>query len=94
MTDAEALQEILHRYKAINRLNHVDEALAALRGVVDAVHPIEEEDVLTARRLLSNGVLSARDAIHVAVMQRHGIDRILSFDRRFDAVPGLQRIAG
>jgi predicted nucleic acid-binding protein len=25
-------------------------------------------------------------------MQRHGVERILSFDRGFDAVPGIQRL--
>jgi predicted nucleic acid-binding protein len=38
--------------------------------------------------------LSARDALHVAVMQRHGIGEILTFDRGFDAIPGLRRRPG
>jgi predicted nucleic acid-binding protein len=36
--------------------------------------------------------LSARDAVHVAVMQRHGIERIMTFDRGFDAHPGIARL--
>lgn len=36
--------------------------------------------------------LSARDAIHVAVMQHHDIARILSFDSAFDRVPGITRL--
>jgi predicted nucleic acid-binding protein len=32
--------------------------------------------------------LSARDAIHGAVMQQHGISTIMSFDRGFAALPG------
>jgi predicted nucleic acid-binding protein len=35
---------------------------------------------------------AARDALHVAVMQEHGVDRIMSFDRGFDAIPGLRRL--
>jgi predicted nucleic acid-binding protein len=35
--------------------------------------------------------LSGQDAIHVAVMQRRGIGRVLSFDRAFDGLPGLER---
>jgi predicted nucleic acid-binding protein len=42
--------------------------------------------------LLARRQLSARDAIHVAIMERHGIDRILSFDAGFDGVPGVQRL--
>jgi hypothetical protein len=38
--------------------------------------------------------LSARDAIHLAIMERQGVSRILSFDRGFDVFPGIQRIDG
>ncbi len=36
--------------------------------------------------------LSARDALHVAVMRRHGIDTIMSFDRGFERYPGIRRV--
>jgi predicted nucleic acid-binding protein len=36
--------------------------------------------------------MSARDAVHIAVMERHNIQSILSFDADFDRWPGLQRI--
>jgi predicted nucleic acid-binding protein len=36
--------------------------------------------------------MSARDAVHIAVMERHGIRSILSFDGDFDRWPGLERI--
>jgi hypothetical protein len=93
VTDAEVLQEILHRYVAINRRDAIGPAFESVLGIVDAVLPIELSDVQRARRLLGTRSLSARDAIHVAIMQRHDIDRILSFDRAFDQVPGLTRIA-
>jgi hypothetical protein len=35
---------------------------------------------------------SARDATHLAVMQQHGIEHILSFDSGFDRFPGIQRL--
>jgi predicted nucleic acid-binding protein len=38
--------------------------------------------------------LSARDAIHAAVMQRHGISTIMTFDRGFAALPGISIVAG
>ena len=37
---------------------------------------------------------SARDAIHVAVMERQGVRRVLSFDGGFDGVDGIERIEG
>jgi hypothetical protein len=36
--------------------------------------------------------LSARGALHIAVMEQHGIERILSFDSGFDGFPGISRL--
>lgn len=95
VTDAEVLQEILHRYVAIDRREAIGPAFEALVGVVDVVHAIGLEDVERARRLLAaTPRLSARDAIHLAVMQRHGIDRVMTFDRAFDDLTGITRLGG
>ena len=94
LTDAEVLQEILHRYVAIDRRDAIQPAFDALLGVVDEVLHIERSDALKARDVvLGFPWLSARDAIHIAVMERHGIERVLSFDKGFDAYPGVERIA-
>lgn len=93
VTDAEVLQEILHRYAAINRREAIPPALAAIQRIVDLVFPVEPVDVEEAARLLLGSPhLSARDALHVAIMRRHEVDRILSFDRGFDLVPGITRL--
>src|ERR1017187_3894967 len=60
--------------------------------VVDDVFGIEKADVLRAGEIAQNyALLSARDAVHIAVMERHGIRSILSFDADFDRWPGLKR---
>ncbi len=93
VTDAEALQEILHRYTAIERREAIGPALQATLDIVDQVIPIEKADVLRAAEIVQNPAsLSARDAVHIAVMERYGIRTILSFDGDFDRWPGLQRI--
>ena len=92
-TDAEVFQEILHRYAAINRLEAIGPAFDALLGVVDVVHPVELTDVTRARRLVEAAPrLGARDSLHLAVMQRREIDRIISFDTGFDDILGIDRI--
>jgi hypothetical protein len=63
-------------------------------GVADKVFPIEQGDVDRARQLVLTSTLSARDAIHVAIMQRYGVAQILTFDRAFDHVPGIARFVG
>lgn len=93
-TDAEVLQEILHRYTAIGRREQIDPAFDALLAIVDVVYPIERADVDRARRLLRTTLaLSARDAVHVAVMQGRDVERILSFDAGFDGLPGIVRVS-
>ncbi len=94
VTDAEVLLEILHRYVAIRRRDAIQPTLEVLLEVTDEVLPITAEAVLRAREIvLAHDRLSARDAVHLAVMEAHGIDRVLSFDRGFDGYPGVTRIA-
>lgn len=93
VTDAEVLQEILHRYVAIQRLDAIEPCTAALLAVVDDVLPIELDDVRRASAIVRGSRLRARVALHLAVMQRCGIDRILTFDRAFDGIPGVVRLS-
>lgn len=94
ITDAEVLQEILHRYVSIARPDAIQPAFDALLGVVDEVFPVDRGAVERARRIvLGRRGLSARDAIHLATMQIHGIKKILSFDRGFDDFPGITRLS-
>lgn len=93
VADTEVLREILHRYVAINRRDAIQPAFDALLGAVDHVYPIEPVDVERAKKLLLGLTpLSARGAVHVAIMQRQEIERILSFDAGFDAVEWIERI--
>jgi len=91
--DAEVLQEILHRYVAIDRRDAVQPAFDAISAVVDEVFDVDRAAVERAKEIvLGRRKLSARDALHVAVMEQQGIERIFSFDAAFDSVPGIVRI--
>jgi uncharacterized protein len=94
VTDAEVFQEILHRYVAIGRRDAIQPAFDALNAVVDEVFAVDAKSVERAKDLvLGYARLSARNALHVATMQAHGVVRIMSFDAAFDVVPGLTRIS-
>lgn len=94
VTDAEVLQEILHRYVSIARPDAIQPAFNALLGVVDEVFAVDQSAVERAKEIvLGHKSLSARDAVHLAMMQIHGIKRILSFDRGFDGFPGITRLS-
>jgi predicted nucleic acid-binding protein len=93
VTDAEVLQEILHRYISIDRRDTIDRAFEVLLKTVDDVFAVEEADVLRAAEIAQHRAsFSARDAVHIAVMEHHGVHSILSFDADFDRWPGLKRI--
>lgn len=94
VTDAEVLQEILHRYVAIDRRDAIQPALDALLGLVDEVLSVDRGAVERAKQIvLGYRQLSARDAVHLSVMEQNGIHQILSFDSGLDAFPRITRLS-
>ena len=94
VTDAEVLQEILHRFVAINRRDAIQPAFDALLGIVDQVLAVDLGIAKRAKEIvLAYRPLSARDAVHLAVMEHHGIESILTFDSGFDIFPGISRLS-
>ncbi len=92
VSDAEVLQEILHRNVAIDRRDAIQPAFDALLGVVDEVFPVDAAAVVRAKAIvLGRRRLSARGAIHIAVMEQQGIEEILTSDAGFDSYPGIVR---
>jgi predicted nucleic acid-binding protein len=94
VTDAEVLQEILHRYVAIGRKDAISPAFQAILGIVDEVFAVELIDVERVKNIVLGAArLSARVALHLAIMERNQIETILSFDSGFDDYPGIKRLA-
>jgi len=88
------LQEILHRYTAINRRDAIQPAFDALLGIIDQILAIDHPIVERAKEIvLGHRKMSARDAVHLAVMEQHGIEQILTFDSGFDGFPGIKRLS-
>lgn len=93
VVDAEVLQEILHRYRAIGRWVDGRRVFDLARRIVPEVVPITFEVLDAARALLDrHAELMARDALHASVVRLHGLGGIYSFDRDFDAIKGLVRV--
>ncbi len=62
--------------------------------MVDEIFPVSSADVERAKSIvLERAQLSARDALHVAILERQRVRRILSFDRGFDGLPGVTRLS-
>ena len=94
VTDAEVLQELIHRYLASRRWALGREVLQGFAELMHGrIEPVYDEDILLAARLAdSHTGISARDLLHTAVMQRLGADRIISADTDFDRLPRITRL--
>ena len=78
---------------SIRRPDAVEATFDVLLRYVDVVLPVTGDDVLAAKDILrATPGLSSRDALHVSVMRTHDIHTIMSFDRGFDRVEGINRL--
>jgi predicted nucleic acid-binding protein len=94
VTDSEVLQEIMHRYLASGRWTLGREVVRAFAEAMRGrIQPVHAEDVTLAAELADqNPEVSARDLVHAAVMQRLGVERIISADTDFDRLEGIDRL--
>ena len=89
VVDVNIIQEILH---VAVRKGRLEAGLAAIDALLDivAVLPVEAAD-LPAMLDLARSVpgLDAQDALHLAVMRRHGITHLITADRQLAGLPDL-----
>ena len=92
LTNAEVLQEILHVFL---RRRKSEDGARRVRQIMDSVEeviPIGKDEIYIASRLLIQyPELDARDAVHAAVVQLHGLEGVVSADRGFDVIRGVTR---
>jgi uncharacterized protein len=92
-TSTEVLQEILCRYSSINRLDLARDVYDLFVEICPVVLSVTLADTDRARDLLcSSEGLSARDAVHAAVMLNNEVEWIATFDTGFDRVTGIKRL--
>jgi uncharacterized protein len=95
-TDTEVLQEILYRYFNINQRKTGFELFDLFATIMDgAILPVLHGDIILARMLAEKeeaGNLSPRDLIHLAVMLNNEIRHIITSDRGFVSIPGIEVI--
>lgn len=90
-TSAEVLQELMHVYLPVGRMETLDAALSLAHDLT-TILPVDDSDARTARDLVANHPgLGARDLLHLAICARHGASGILSFDRALVAAFGAPR---
>jgi predicted nucleic acid-binding protein len=90
--DAETLQEVLYRYRAIGRWNDGCRVFDLALAVFPKVLPVTTDAMKRARLLMDRyPSLNARDAVHAGVALENGIMTIVSFDSDFDGLAELTR---
>lgn len=93
-TDTEVFQEILHRYLSLNRRPDGLKIFSLFSEIMYGfVLPVNHQDMLQVAKLAKDNSLrhlSSRDLVHLAVMLNNGIERIITADRGFLQVPGIQ----
>ncbi len=93
VVDAEILQEILHRCRALDRWEEGRRVFDLARTLLPVVLPVTAEVMDRARLLLdAYPHLMARDALHAGVVLEHGLEALCSYDRDFDPVAGVRRL--
>ncbi|MBN1945754.1 MAG: type II toxin-antitoxin system VapC family toxin [Bradymonadales bacterium] len=92
-TSAEVIQEIHHVYRKRGRLVEGVELGRQVLLLVPQLLPITRAEVQRAGEiLLKHQQLSPRDALHAATALNNGISAVLSVDRDFELIEGIQRI--
>jgi len=93
--DTEIIQEVLHRYGALRRLELAVTLAKGLIGLSSRIYPVALADMQLAIDLFqrfANQGKKARDLVHIAVMQNNGIGQIISTDEHFDHIEGVTRL--
>ncbi len=91
--DAAVLREIIHRYRALSRWADGRAVYVLAREIFPNVLAVTGKVMDRALELVdADAGLSARDAVHAAVVQVYGLEGICTFDRDFDRVPGCHRV--
>ena len=83
-TSAEVLQELVHAYLPVARVETLDAAMVLVSRSRVQVWPLEEEDVTLARQLHEQYPMLC----HLASCHRRGVSRVMTFDQTLRSVTG------
>ena len=92
-TDAEVLQEILHRYRSLKLPEIGFQLFDAVTHLGIPILAVTDRSMAEARALLeAHPGLSTRDGVHLGVMREHGLEEVLSYDRGLSEVSWVKRL--
>jgi len=83
------LANALRKYGLDDEVKDVVDALFSLEITVLQV---DSTDMRNAINIFNDSRISPYDCVHIAVMEKAGIEEIISADREFDKLPNIKRI--
>ncbi len=93
VTNTEVLQEILYRYRKINKQPMGFQIFEKILTIIPIILPITKTDMILGQKLLLKyEKIEPRDAIHAAVMLNRQIKTVCSYDKHFDQIKEVKRI--
>jgi predicted nucleic acid-binding protein len=93
--DAEIVQEILYRFGSLKLWELAVAMASEVLNLIPVVLPVTQDDAMRSVALFERYAptgISARDVVHVAVMQNNGLAEIISTDEHFDTIEGIKRL--
>lgn len=74
------------------------DAMTLERGICNrdtvAVQPVNRHDIVEALSIASEAGIGTTDALAVSLMLREGLQEVYSFDKDFDRISKIRRVAG
>ena len=97
--EIEAVTSVLTPIEVANALRKYGVSREEVRNSIDAmlsldmeIYEIDRIDIAEAVRISEEFDISPYDAVHVAIMKKAGVTRIISADKDFNRVTGIERI--
>jgi uncharacterized protein len=92
-TSVEVLQELLHRYRSIDRWNDGKKVYLSAKEIVPTIEPLTMDIVDRAFKMLDKyPKIMARDALHAATCVILNLDGICTYDTDFDKIEEVKRV--
>ena len=92
VTSVLTLIEVANALRKYGLGREVRDTIDAILSLEMQLYELDEIDVRNAIEISENFKISPYDSVHVAIMKKAGVTQIISADKDFDKVTGIERI--
>lgn len=91
-TNTEVIQELIFRFSRLEKISTAYPEIKKILQSVIHILAVSKKELIQTLKLIVKLKIDSRDAIHVSTMLNNGIKNIITADRHFDKIKGIQRI--